>query len=104
MENIVKKGMGIKRIFFLNILILSSFGAYADFGGKMKNELGKEFTSLTGVYIIGGLVVAGLIIYLISNYVFKEKEEKLPDEAFQHSQHNHLRHKLRHSQPKDGKK
>lgn len=69
----------------------------------MKNELGKEFTSLTGVYIMGGLIAVGLVIYLISNYVFKEKEEKLPDDAFQHSQQNHLRHKLRHMH-KDTKK
>lgn len=104
MKTISKIRMGIKRIVFLNILLLSSLAANADFGGKVKSTVSKEFTSLTGIYIMGGLIVVGLVIYLISNYVFKEKDEKLPDEAFHHSQHNHLRHKLRHTQGKDAKK
>lgn len=96
--------VGKKRIVFLNILLFSCLFANADFGGKLKNTVSKEFNSLTGLYIMGGIIAAGLIIYIISNYVIKEKEEELPKDAFQHGQHNHLRHKLRHSQHKDAKK
>lgn len=96
--------MGIKRIVFLNILLFSYLFASADFGGKLKNTVSKEFNSLTGLYIMGGIIAAGLIIYIVSNYVIKEKQEDIPKDAIQHSQHNHLRHKLRHSHGKDIKK
>lgn len=94
----------IKCIIMLNIFIFSSLIASADFSGKIKNTVSKEFNSLTGIYIMGGLIGAGLLIYIITNYLFKEKQDELPKDAMQHSQHNHLRHKLRHSHNKDVKK
>lgn len=105
METKSNTGTNTKRVLLLNFLIFISLYASADVGGKVKNTLSKEFNSLTGVYIIGGLIAAGLIIYVITNYVFKEKEEEIPKDAIQHSQQNHLRHKLRHQQhQKEAKK
>ena len=98
------KTIWMKRLFALNILIFTSLYASADFSGKLKNTVSKEFNSLTGIYIMGGLIGAGLLIYIITNYVFKEKQDDLPKDAMQHSQHNHLRHKMRHSHNKDIKK
>ena len=104
MKNSLINRMWVKRLAALNILLFSSLFASADFGGKLKNTVSKEFNSLTGIYIMGGLIGAGLLIYIITNYVFKEKQEELPKDAMQHSQHNHLRHKMRHSHHKDVKK
>lgn len=99
-----KNKLVIKRIVLFNILLFSSLFANADFGGKLKDTLSKEFNSLIGVYIMGGVIGAGLLIYFISNYFIKEKEDELPPDSLQHSQHNHLRHKMRHSHNKDVKK
>lgn len=97
----VKIRMSLKRIVWLNILLFSTLIARADFGGKVKNALSKEFNSLTGIYITGGLVAAGLLVYVISNYVFKEKpDNKSSNDAIHNSQHNHLRHRHRHSHKK----
>lgn len=101
MDAKVKNRVGLKRIVWLNILVFCTLLAKADFGGKVKNMISKEFNSLVGIYITLGLVAAGLLVYLISNYVFKEKEDdKASSEAIHNAQHNHLRHKHRHSHKK----
>ena len=97
----IKNRVSFKRIVWLNILIFSTLFDKADFGGKMKNMISKEFNSLVCIYITLGLVAAGLLVYVISNYVFKEKEDdKASNDAIHNSQHNHLRHRHRHAQKK----
>lgn len=92
--------MRVSRIVMLNILLFSSLLAEANFGGKLKNTLSKEFNSLTGIYIMGGLIAVGLLIYILSNYVFKEKEDKTPHDGTAHHTHHHHRHKHRHPHKK----
>lgn len=102
MNTIEKNRMGLKRIVLLSILIFSTLFAHADFGGKVKNTLSKEFNNITGILISLGLVAAGLTVYLVSSHFSKEKEDPSADnkDAIHNSQHNHLRHRHRHGHKK----
>lgn len=65
----------------------------------VKKTAGNEISNfnMQGLLIIGGIIGAGLVIYIISNYFMKEKEEYVDAKQSSHiAKHNHDRYQQRH--------
>ncbi len=65
----------------------------------MKKTVGNEVSNfnMQGILIIGGIIAAGLLIYIVSNYIVKDKEEQIdPKQSSQIAKHNHERYQQRH--------
>ncbi|HWY10987.1 MAG TPA: hypothetical protein VN026_06670 [Bacteroidia bacterium] len=90
-----KKGMILRRVIALNILIFSSLVSLAGFTDKAKNALSREFNSFEGIWIILGLLGGGLGFYFLMSYINKKNAEK---EAAQEAAnpHHHVHHRRRH--------
>lgn len=53
--------------------------------------------NMQGILLIGGIIGAGLLIYIVSNYLVKDKEEQVdPKQISQIAKHNHERYQQRH--------
>jgi hypothetical protein len=59
----------------------------------LNTMLGDEYNSYGSLYIIGGIVILSLGIYIVFNYLVKEKEVKRNPKF---GQFNHLRYHQRH--------
>ena len=90
-----KKGMILKRITAISILIFSSLASFAGFTDKAKNAISKEFNSFEGIWIILGLLGGGLGFYFLMSYINKKNEAK---EAAQEAAnpHQQVHHRRRH--------
>ncbi|MBA3683332.1 MAG: hypothetical protein H0W73_19525 [Bacteroidetes bacterium] len=66
----------------------------------VKKTAGNELSNfnMQGILIIAGIIGAGLLIYIISNYLMKEKEEYVVDakQSSHIAKHNHDRYQQRH--------
>jgi hypothetical protein len=66
--------------------------------GKMdgiKKFAGDQMSNfnMQGLLVIGGIVGAGLLIYIVSNHLVKDKEdETLTQQQYKAHKHNHNRH------------
>jgi hypothetical protein len=81
----------------LLLLILLTFSTLFSFAGgatnKMKDLISSQFNSFEGIYIMGGIIVGSLLVYVISNYLMKDKESKNPTPTVPtHHHHHHRRH------------
>jgi len=61
---------------------------------EIKNFIGNELSNfhLQGFYVIGGIVAASLIIYVLINHFNKEEDEKIQRpaaNAIHHRRHHH---------------
>jgi hypothetical protein len=83
-----------KYLLLLMLLNFSTLFTYAGAADKMKNMISKQFNSFEGIYIMGGIIVGSLLVYVISNYLMKEKESKTPTPTAHH--HSHPRHHRHH--------
>jgi hypothetical protein len=82
-----------RKLFLLMLLTFSSLFSHAGATDKFKNLISKQFNSFEGIYIMGGIIAGSLLVYVISNYLMKEKEDKNPNPAaHHHSHHRHHRH------------
>jgi hypothetical protein len=75
MKIIKDKKISVKRLSLIIIFIISTLCMQAGSADKYKKLITKEFGSFEGIYIMGGLIVVGLGIYLISNHYSKKKDK-----------------------------
>ena len=73
------KTVTIKAILILGGLMLASEGLFAGAGKALKNSISNELSNfhVQGLYVIGGIVVAGLVSYILINHFRKEEEKPL---------------------------
>jgi uncharacterized membrane protein YuzA (DUF378 family) len=76
MEVINKNRKAFSRLFLFIVLILSNLGAHAGPMDKLKKLFGNDTDFLTIFYIIGGMFIVCIILYLIGNYFMKKEEAK----------------------------
>ncbi len=64
----------------------------------VKKTAGNELSNfnMQGILLIGGIVGAGLLIYIISNYLTKEKDEQPLGQNHHIGKRNHQRYHNRH--------
>ena len=89
------KGIILRRLVALNILIFSSLVSLAGFTDKAKNALSREFNSFEGIWIILGLLGGGLGFYFLMSYINKRNDAK--EAAREAANPHHLAtHRRRH--------
>ncbi len=66
---------------------------------NVKKIVGDEMSSfnMTGLFIIAGVVGAGLLVYIISNHLIKEKDDENVVPHHHVNRHHHHRH--HHTRP-----
>lgn len=64
----------------------------------VKKTAGNELSNfnMQGILLIGGIVGAGLLIYIISNYLTREKDEQPLGQNLHIGKRNHQRYHNRH--------
>ena len=72
------KTISIKAFFILFGLMLMSNNISAEIGEKLKNFVGSEYSNfhIQGLYVIGGIILASLLIYLLMNHFTKDEPEE----------------------------
>jgi len=90
------KTKSIKAILLVFGLMLFNLNtASATIGEKFNQFVGSEFSNMQGIYIIAGIVVASLVVYIVVNHFNKEEEDK----SIRHgASHHHRRHHQHHHQ------
>jgi len=77
METIARKRMGFSRIALIIVMITSVLSANANpVGDGIKDIVGEGSDNLTIVYVLGGMFLVCIAIYIVGNY-FSKKEEKM---------------------------
>lgn len=62
---------------------------------KFNKFAGTEFTSLRGLYIMGGIIIASLVVYLLTNHFSKEdKAEAREDLSKTYHRRSHHHHRV----------
>lgn len=84
-------------LLFYTIMLIGITTAKADNLDKFKKTLARDFAGSVGIYIIGGLVVASLLIYIIYNhFINKDKGEETQKTTvkpgFNYKRHKHHHH------------
>ena len=69
-------------------------GAFAGNIDEVKKFAGEQVSNfnLQGLLVIGGVVCAGLLVYIVSNHVIKDKQEETVGQNNHITRHNHHRH------------
>lgn len=66
---------------FMAILVGSGLfqipAASAGVSDKFQKFVGGEFTDFQGLYIMGGVIVASLLIYILTNHFSKKEEQEV---------------------------
>ncbi len=75
MKTIEEKRVDFKRFIFVIMLTVSTLYTHAITAEKFKNLITKEFGDFTGIYIMGGIIIVGLGIFLISSRISKKNSE-----------------------------
>ncbi len=96
MKATAKKGIILRRVIALNILIFSSLISLAGFTDKAKNALSREFNSFEGIWIILGLLGGGLGFYFLMSYINKKNAEKEAAQEAANPHHHTVHHRRRH--------
>ena len=60
-------------------LLLINKGLFAGAGNELKNSLSNELSNfhIQGLYVIGGIIIAGLLSYILFNHFRKEETKPL---------------------------
>lgn len=83
-------------LMFSILTIIGISNAKAESFNKLKNTLVKDFANSEGLYIIGGLVIASLLIYFVYNHLIKEKEDPEAQKMAAKPGANYKRHRQHH--------
>ena len=75
MKTIVEKRIDFKKFILFIILTVSTLHTHAISPAKFKNLITKEFGDFTGIYIMGGIIIVGLGIFLVSSRISKKNSE-----------------------------
>ena len=81
--------------FLMGFLLVNVNTASASVGERFDNFMGSAFDNNQGLYIIVGIVIASLVLYLIVNHFNKEEEEH--STTVRHG--SHYSHHRRHHHP-----
>ena len=78
----------------LGSLLVSTQKMSAGIIDNMKKVAKDEISNvnMNGLLIIGGIVAAGLLVYIISNHLIKDKDEQSVVQNPHMHRHNHHRH------------
>ncbi|MEO6303948.1 MAG: hypothetical protein ABIP51_12330 [Bacteroidia bacterium] len=78
----------------LGSMLVSSQHMSAGVIDNVKKFAGDQITNfnMQGLLVIGGVVGAGLLVYIISNHVIKDKDDQTAVQNPHISRHNHHRH------------
>ncbi len=94
------KTTSIKAFFILFGLMLVSNNISAEIGDKLKSIVGSDSSfHIQGLYVIGGIIVASLVMYLLMNHFTKDEPE-----GRKYRPSSHLTHHKRHQHHKVVKK
>lgn len=87
------KKLSIKSVFVLIGFMLVCSSANAAIGGKIKSFFGNELAQFhsRGLFLIGGVVIAGILSYFVRNLFDKEEETDRVHRPLNHTVH-HRRH------------
>jgi hypothetical protein len=84
--------------FLLGLLLVNVNAMHASVGEKFDKFVGSEFSSYQGIYIIVGVVIASLVLYLVVNHFNKEEDEHTTvrhgTHYSHHRRHHHHVHKI----------
>ena len=61
-------------IILMGFLLLFSQKTYAATGSKITDIIGSEFQNLEGLYIIAGVVISSLVVYILFNHIEKDNK------------------------------
>lgn len=86
----------LKTVYFLFGMLLLNGSASASVGEKFDKFVGSEFSNYQGLYIIAGIVIASLVLYVIVNHFTKREERKTVHHGTHLSHHRHHRHHHSH--------
>ena len=64
-----------KALLILGGSMLIAEKASAGIGEKFKEFVGNEFNSLEGLYIMAGVIVSSLVVYILFNHVGQEQKK-----------------------------
>jgi hypothetical protein len=78
------------------LALFSANTSKADSFDKLKKTLVNDFSGMEGFYIIGGLVVGSLLIYVIYNHFIKDKEDETSSKSTIKPGFNYKRHRHHH--------
>lgn len=88
----------LKAVYFLvGMLLMNVSTVNASVGDKFEKFVGSEFSNYRGVYIIAGIVIASLVLYIIVNHFNKEEEKRTVHHGTHlshHKRHHHHTHKV----------
>jgi fucose permease len=80
-------------LILLGCMLINTGHMHAGIADKFKEFAGTEFNNFQGLYIMAGIIVSSLVIYILVNHFGKEEEEKASHGA--HYSH-HRRHQHHH--------
>ncbi|HRH11288.1 MAG TPA: hypothetical protein PLU73_07220 [Bacteroidia bacterium] len=58
-------------------MLLGTQSAHASIVDKFKTFIGNEFSSFEGLYIMAGVIISGLLFYIISNHYVKDEKREV---------------------------
>lgn len=61
-------------LILVGLLLVSVQPASAGVGETFKKFIGNEFSNFQGLYVIAGVIVASLLVYIVYNHKSNEKE------------------------------
>lgn len=86
----------LSKLLLLTLLTFSTHLSQAGATDKIKNMVSKQFNSFEGIYIMGGIIAGSLLVYVITNYMMKDKTDKNPTPTVNPHAHSHHRHHRHH--------
>ncbi|MCE3259112.1 MAG: hypothetical protein K0S12_753 [Bacteroidetes bacterium] len=81
-------------LILVGLILLNVTSATAGIGERFEKFVGSEFSNFQGLYIIAGIVIASLVLYIVLNHFNKEEEKSAHHSPrhTQHRRHHHMHH------------
>ena len=78
----------------VGLVLVSGQNMFANVIDSVTNVSNKQMSNLNtqGLIVMGGIVGASLLLYIITTYVIKDKNEPVLDQKTPINRHNHNRH------------
>ena len=61
-------------LFLVGTVLVATQQAKAGIKEKFQTFIGNEFSSFEGLYIMAGVIIGGLVFYIVSNHFIKEEK------------------------------
>jgi hypothetical protein len=74
------------------LMLLCSGSIEAGIIDKFKEFAGAEFNNFQGLYIMSGVIIAGLVIYILVNHFGKEEEQRNVRHGANYTHHRRHQH------------